>query len=76
MSIDIKIYDRPNGDFYRAHPRTKYYSTLIDRSDMSNPYFKIAKSKFLVAYRDGRPVGRVVVSVDDLYNEEHEKRGE
>ena len=76
MSIDIKIYDKPSGDFYRAHPRTEFYSTLIDRSDMSNPYFKIAKSKFLVAYKDGRPVGRVVVSVDDLYNEEHAKRGE
>jgi hypothetical protein len=36
-----------------------------------NPYFKHAEAAFWIAYRDGRPVGRISAQVDRLWLERH-----
>jgi len=33
----------------------------------ANPYFEHARARFFVAFRDGRPVGRISAQIDDLY---------
>jgi hypothetical protein len=37
-----------------------------------NPYFLHARWKAWVAYRDGRPVGRISAQIDDLYLKQHD----
>jgi len=36
-----------------------------------NPFYEHAESRLYLAWRDGRPVGRIVATVDRLYNEYH-----
>jgi GNAT superfamily N-acetyltransferase len=36
-----------------------------------NPYFKHAKAAFFLAYRDGKPVGRITAQIDQLHQERY-----
>ena len=40
-------------------------------SPKHNPYFQHATAAFFLAYRDGRPVGRITAQVDRLHQERH-----
>jgi len=46
---------------------------LGDVNPKLNPYFNYTDSKFVIAYRNGNPVGRVIITYDPLYNEYHKK---
>jgi hypothetical protein len=37
-----------------------------------NPYFKHAKAAFFLAYRDGKPVGRITAQVDELVQDRYQ----
>jgi hypothetical protein len=56
---------------YRDEP--KWVAPLVmdlkKRLDQSkNPFFKHAQAQYLLAYRDGRPVGRISAHVDENFN--------
>ena len=40
-------------------------------SEKHNPFFQHASAQLFVAWRDGKPVGRISAQVDDLRNERH-----
>ncbi|RMG18801.1 MAG: N-acetyltransferase [Deltaproteobacteria bacterium] len=48
---------------------------LMDRKDFINkkkhPFFHHGSADFFIAYREGQPVGRILVSDDPNYNREH-----
>jgi len=53
---------------------------LLERSfhfqPAHNPYFKHAKAAFFLAYRDGKPVGRITAQIDQLHQERyHDQTG-
>ncbi len=85
--INIKTYDSLKGrnlrDFVyagfnarRGDDERKYLFLLNELSDFSqNPYFRHTIPTFVIAYKNGVPVGRVAVTYDGSYNEYHEKYG-
>ncbi len=47
---------------------------MLDKE--KNPFFEHGEGEFFVAYKDGKPVGRITAQYDKLYNEKYnEKQG-
>jgi hypothetical protein len=44
-----------------------FLERLEHLSPKKNPYFKHAKAQLFVAYRDGKPVGRISAQIDELH---------
>ncbi|MGI9417979.1 MAG: hypothetical protein ACR2RA_09095 [Geminicoccaceae bacterium] len=65
--------DLPN-QLYRGHPR--YVPPLsVERDETLNPkknaYYQHADGQYWLAWRDGRPVGRISAQIDRLHLERH-----
>jgi GNAT superfamily N-acetyltransferase len=63
--------------FYRGNPNwvpplIQDQKVLLDPD--KHPFYKHAKSRFFVAFRNGRPVGRIAALVDHSHNEFHADR--
>ena len=59
-------------DLYRAEPRwiAPLLLDLRNRLDKRrNPFFKHAEAQYFLAWRDGRPVGRISAHIDHRFNE-------
>ncbi len=73
------VYDFVRAGFNaRMEDEERKYLLLINELDELNPrknaYFKVAEdAKFVIAYKNGVPVGRVVVTLDEEYNKHHKK---
>jgi hypothetical protein len=66
IALPERLYgDCPN---YVPPLRLERRQTL---SPKKNPYFQHATAQYWLAYRDGRPVGRISAQVDDLYLSQH-----
>ena len=68
-------------DFIRAPAAAQGYDPnwvapleLMKKEDFSpkHPYFQHAQWQPFVAYRDGKPVGRISAQIDQLYHEHHD----
>jgi len=70
LNLFIALPDRLYGDCpnYVTPLRLERQQTL---SPKKNPYFQHATAQYWLAYRDGRPVGRISAQVDDLYLSQH-----
>jgi hypothetical protein len=77
----VKVEDRQNRNafirlpwsLYREDPMWVSPLLLERRMHISprNPYFDHATCRFWVAYRDGKPVGRISAQVDKMHLERH-----
>ena len=86
MALSVEPVSGRNGmtDFIRA-PREVYAEdpcwvqplTFERREAFSakHPFFRHARWQPFVAYRDGRPVGRISAQIDELYQQQHDPRG-
>ena len=59
---------------YRLHGGTPWVPPLISERRQfldrdKNPYFEHAEAEYFLAWRDGRPVGRITASVDTRWDE-------
>lgn len=85
MSTDLEIrsidsrrgwkdFYRVKCDIYRDDPvaviplRSMEYALLDDKK---HPFYQHAQRQAFVAYRDGKPVGRIVAVKDDMHNEHY-----
>jgi hypothetical protein len=73
---DLRAFIRVPWRIYKDDPNW-VPPLLIERKEAfsaSHPYFRHAKWCAWVAYRNGRPVGRISAQVDDLYLQQHETK--
>jgi GNAT superfamily N-acetyltransferase len=69
---DLRRFIRLPFELYRNEPRwvPPLLTDVRKRLDRkSNPFFEHAEAEFLLAYRDGRPVGRISAHIDRHFNE-------
>lgn len=67
---EFEAFLRLPATLYRGHPGFAPHLWMERRETLDfrrNPYFKHAKGRYWLAWRGGRPVGRISAQVDDLY---------
>jgi hypothetical protein len=62
---------------YRSDPHWIPHLRM-DRADMinpkKNPFFKYAQAQLFLAFKDGKPVGRISAQVNSLHNERYQEK--
>ena len=76
-SGELKRFIRLPWRIYRNEPRwipplIFERKNFLDRD--KNPYFEHAEAEYFVAWRDGKPVGRITAQVDHAFNDFHDNR--
>jgi len=73
---DLKRFITMPWAIYRNDPNWIPPLYLEKRLQLSstNPYFKHAKARFWIAYKKGRPVGRISAQIDSLYLDRYKNK--
>lgn len=87
MSVEIKVIGKDKKslkkfvefgiDFYRGN---KYFVPPLISDDVNtlspdvNPAFDVCEAEYFMAYRDGKPVGRIAAMIHRLANEQNNKQ--
>ncbi len=76
-SSDLKRFIQLEWDVYRDDPHWVPHLRMERREFLNprkNPFFEHATVAFFMAYREGRPVGRIAAIVNHLHNSFHEDK--
>ncbi len=68
IDVPNKIYN--DNDYYIKPLRGDYKKYITGKTTAVN---EVGKSNMYIAYKDGEPVGRILVGMNDELNEYHDK---
>ncbi|MDG1709067.1 MAG: hypothetical protein P8H03_09915 [Emcibacteraceae bacterium] len=71
---DRKVFIKVLWEIYKGEPNWTP-PLIVERMDIinpaKNPYFQHAEVRLWIAYKDGKPVGRISAQIDDLVEKHH-----